>query len=72
MDMAGVKKSRSCFLGKVTIAADKVKAVKSDDPAEIRLIVPRDLEKILSSLEKTEAVRTELRRSFGIRSNWRG
>ena len=55
MAMTGVKKSRSCSLGKVTTAATKVKAVKHDDPAEIRLIVPKDLERILSSLDKTEA-----------------
>ena len=55
VDMAGVKKSRASSLGKVTTAAAKVKAVKHDDPAEIRLIAPKDLERILSSLEKTEA-----------------
>ena len=55
VDMAEIKKSRSCFMEKLTTAAAKVNSVKSDDPADIRLIDPRELEKILSSLEKTEA-----------------
>ena len=55
VDMAGVKRSRACSLGKVTTAATKVNSIKHDDPAEIRLIAPKELERILASLEKTEA-----------------
>ena len=54
-DMAGVKKSRSCSMRKVTAAAAKIKAVKHDDPEEIRQIAPKEMERILASLDKTEA-----------------
>ena len=55
VDMAGVKRSRACSLGKVTAAASKVNSIKHDDPAEIRLISTTELDRILASLQRTEA-----------------
>ena len=55
VDMAGVKRSRACSLGKVTAAASKVNSIKHDDPAEIRLIATTELDRILASLQRTEA-----------------
>ena len=54
-DMAAVKRSRSSLVGAVTKINDKVKAMKSDEAAEVRLINPKDLARYLTSLEKTEA-----------------
>ena len=54
-DMAAVKRSRSCFAGAITRATDKIKAIKSDDPAEVRLINTKDLDRLFISIEKTEA-----------------
>ncbi len=53
--MAAVKRSRSSLVGAVTKINDKVKAMKSDEAAEVRLINPKDLARYLTSLEKTEA-----------------
>ena len=54
-DMAAVKRLRSSLVGAVTKINDKVKAMKSDEAAEVRLINPKDLARYLTSLEKTEA-----------------
>ena len=53
-DLASVKKSRSCFTGAVTKALDKLKAIKAAEPADILVINTRDVDRILSSLERTE------------------
>ena len=55
VDMTGVKKSRSASLGKVTIATAKIRAVKYDDPAEVAMINPKDIERIIAGLDKTVA-----------------
>ena len=52
--MASVKKSRACLTGVVTRTLDKLKAIKSDEPAEIRLINSKDIDRVLSSLTKRE------------------
>ena len=52
--MASVKKSRACLTGAITRSLDKLKAIKSDEPAEILLINSKDVDRILSSLTKTE------------------
>ena len=54
-DMAGVKRSRSSLMGKVTAASVKIKTIKHDDPAEIIRINSTEIKRILASLEKTEA-----------------
>ena len=54
-DMAGVKKSRSSLMGKVTAASVKIKGINHDDPSEIIRIYSTEIKRILSSLEKTEA-----------------
>ena len=53
-DMASVKKSRASFVGAVTKALDKLKAVKSTEQADILLINTKDIDRILSALERTE------------------
>ena len=53
-NLAAVKKSRSCLNGAITKAADNLKAIKYDDPAEVKLINTKDLDRILISVEKTE------------------
>ena len=54
-DMAGVKKSRSSLMGKVTAASVKIKDINHDDPSEIIRINSTEVKRILASLEKTEA-----------------
>ena len=53
-DLASVKKSRSSYTGAVTKALDKLRAVDSTEPGEITLINTRDIDRILSSLGRTE------------------
>ena len=54
-DMAAIKKSRSSFTGACTRAIDKLKAYKSDDPAAISTLNTCEIEKIITSIKKTEA-----------------
>ena len=54
-DLASVKKSRASFTGAVTKALDKLKAIKFAEPADILLINTKEVDRILSSLERTEA-----------------
>ena len=53
-DMTSVRKSRAAFVGAVTKALDKLKAVKSTEQADILLINTKDIDRILSALERTE------------------
>ena len=53
-DLASVKKSRSSFTGAVTRALDKLKAMKSAEPEDIRTINTKEVDRLLTSLEKTE------------------
>ena len=54
-DMAAVKKSRAGFTGAVTKVLDRLSHIKSDEPEEISAINPRELERLMTSLKKTEA-----------------
>ena len=54
-DMAGVKKSRSSLMGKVTAASVKIKGIKYEDSSEIIHINSTEVKRILASLEKTAA-----------------
>ena len=53
-DLASVKKSRSGFTGAVTRVLDKLKAMKSAEPEDIRTINTKEVDRLLTSLEKTE------------------
>ena len=53
-DMASVKKSRAAFVGAVTKALDKITAIPHTDPAEVRAINTKDIDRILASLERTQ------------------
>ena len=53
-DYAAVKRSRAGFTGSITKAADKIKAIKADEPATIALINPNDISKILKTIKRTE------------------
>ena len=53
-DLASVKKSRAYFTGAVTKALDKLKTIKSAEPADILVINTKDVDRILSSLGRTE------------------
>ena len=54
LDMAAVKKSRSCYTGAVTKASDKLKLIESGEVAAIAAINAADISRQLSSLERTE------------------
>ena len=54
-DMAAVRKSRAGFTGAVTKALDKLNLIRSDEPEEIQLINTKEISRMLSSLERTEA-----------------
>ena len=53
-DLATVKKSRASFSGAITKASDKLKAIRSAEPADILLINTKEIDRILSSIERTE------------------
>ena len=52
--IADVKKSRGGFTGAVTKALDKLQAMKSDEPEEVQAINTKDVDRLLTSLMKTE------------------
>ena len=52
--MADVRKSRGCYTGAVTKALEKVKLIKHDEVAAIAAINIRDVERIISSVARTE------------------
>ena len=54
-DMAAIKKSRGGFTGAVTKILDRLSHIKSDEPEEITAINLREIERMLTSLKKTEA-----------------
>ena len=53
-DMAAVKKSRACYMGALTKANEKLKAIKHDEAASITLINIADVNRIVSSVQRTE------------------
>ena len=53
--MAGIKKSRGGFTGAVTKVLEKLSHITSDEPEEIAVINPKEIERLLTSLKKTEA-----------------
>ena len=53
-DMNSVKKQRSSYTGAVTKAFDKLSLMPRDTQDEIRSVKAREVERILSSLDKTE------------------
>ena len=53
-DLAAVRKSRAGFTGAVTKAMDKLTSIKSDEPEEIQVINTKEVDRLLSSLERTE------------------
>ena len=52
--MAAVKKSRASLTGAITKASDKLKAIKFSSPKEILLINSKEIDRLLSSIERTE------------------
>ena len=52
--MEGVKKSRSRYTGALTKAMHKLKLLNFDDTASIKALDVDDIERILSSIERTE------------------
>ena len=54
-DLASVKKSRSGYTGAVTKALDRLNAMKADEPEEIQGINTKEVDRLLTSLGKTEA-----------------
>ena len=54
-DLATVKKSRASFTGAITKASDKLKVIKSTELTEIILINTKDIDRILTSIERTES-----------------
>ena len=54
-DMAAVRKSRAGFTGAVTKALDKLTLIPSDEPEEIQAVNTKEVSRLLSSLERTEA-----------------
>ena len=53
-DMAAVKKSRAAFTGAITRANGKVMSIPQTTQEAVRGINPKDIERILLSLERTE------------------
>ena len=53
-DLATVKKSRASFTGAITKASDKLKTIKSIELNDILLINTKDIDRILTSIERTE------------------
>ena len=54
-DLAAVKKSRASYTGAITRALDKIRAIPATLAEEVLAIKSKDLDRILSSLERTEA-----------------
>ena len=54
MDMAAVRRSRSCYTGALTRAMDKLKLLDITDTAAIKALDVDDIERLLFSVEKTE------------------
>ena len=55
VDLTAVKKSRASYTGAITRALDKLKAIPATLAEEVLAIKSKDLDRILSSLERTEA-----------------
>ena len=53
-DLASARKSRAGYTGAVTKALDRLTAMKSDQPEEIQAINTKEVDRILTSLSKTE------------------
>ena len=55
VDLAAVKKSRAAYSGAMTRALDKLKAIPATQAEDVLVIKSKDLDRLLSSIEKTEA-----------------
>ena len=54
-DLAAVKKSRASFTGAVTKALDRLKAIPSIQQEDVLAINTKEITRIISSVERTEA-----------------
>ena len=54
-DMVGIKKSRAGYTGAVTKVLEKLSHIGFEDPEEVAAINPKEIERLLTSLKKTEA-----------------
>ena len=52
--MSEVRKSRSCFSGAVTKVLEKLQHIKHDEVAAVAAINPKEVERLLGSLSRTE------------------
>ena len=53
-DLAAVRKSRASFSGAITKALDKLKAIQSTQAEDVLLINTKEVDRIISSVERTE------------------
>ena len=55
VDLAAVKKSRAAYSGAITRALDKLRAIPATQAEDVLAIKSKDLDRLLSSIERTEA-----------------